>query len=58
MTKDELLKAAEVNATLKAGADADGKRVDDVIERIDRQLAVNHFAEQFYETMRRRERKV
>lgn len=54
MTKDELMRAAERNAELKAGADTDGMRVDDILKRVDSQLVRNHFAEIFYETMRRR----
>lgn len=57
MTKDELLRATEINAELRAKADTDEIRVDEVIARIDRQLEQNHFAQIFYETMRRREPK-
>lgn len=57
MTKDELLRATELNAELKARAETDEIRVDEVIARIDRQMEQNHFAQMFYETMKRRERK-
>lgn len=57
MTEDELVRLQKENALLQAQVNSDSKRIDRVGKSLDSHLQRNHFAELFYESMRRKERK-